>query len=122
MGRSLGTGVAVQVAAKRLVKAMVLVSPYDSIAEVAAATYPWLPVRWLVRHPFDSMAHAAAIKVPALIVTGSADTLIRPAHSKRLAKLWGGPVETLELEGQGHNDIGGERYEAAIRAFLDRHL
>jgi uncharacterized protein len=122
MGRSLGTGVAVQVASKRPVRAAVLVSPYDSVAEVAAATYPWLPVRWLVRHPFDSMAHAASIKVAALIVTGTADTLIRPAHSKRLAQFWGGPVEALDLEGQGHNDIGGERYEAAIRGFLDRHL
>lgn len=122
VGISLGTGVAVQVAAQRRVKAIVLVSPYDSIAEVAAATYKWLPVRWLVRHPFDSMAHAASVKAPALIVTGTADTLIRPAHSKRLAKALGGPVETLELEGLGHNDIGGERYETAIRAFLDRHL
>lgn len=122
MGRSLGTGVAVQVAAKRPAKAMVLVSPYDSVAEVAAAAYPWLPARWMLRHPFDSTAHAAAIRLPALIVTGSEDTLIRPAHSKRLAKLWGGPVEALDLEGLGHNDIGGERYEAAIRGFLDRHL
>ena len=122
MGRSLGTGVAVQVASQRAVRAMVLVSPYDSVAEVAAAAYPWLPVRWLVRHPFDSMAHAASIEAPALIVTGTADTLIRPAHSRRLAQRWGGPVATLELEGQGHNDIGGERYEAAIRGFLDSRL
>lgn len=121
-GRSLGTGVAVQLAAKRTVKALVLVSPYDSVAEVAAAAYPWLPARWLLRHPFDSMAHADKVKVPALIVTGSADTLIRPAHSQRLARTWGGPVETLDLEGHGHNDIGGERYEAAIRGFLDGHL
>lgn len=122
MGASLGSGVAVQVAAQRSPKAIVLVSPYDSIADVAAVTYPWLPVRWLVRHPFDSAARAPAIKVPALFVVGTADTLIRPAHSRRLASLWGTPVEMLELEGLGHNDIGGMRYHEAIRGFLDKHL
>jgi len=122
MGASLGSGVATQVAAERPVKAVVLVSPYDSIEEVAAAVYSWLPVRWLVRHRFDSAARAPKITVPALFVYGTADTLIRPAHTKRLASVWGGPVEMLELEGQGHNDIGGPRYEAAISGFLDRHL
>lgn len=122
MGTSLGSGVATQVAAGRTVRALVLVSPYDSIAEVAAAIYSWLPVRWLVRHPFDSAARAPRIRAPALFVSGTADTLVRPAHTKRLASLWGGPVETLELEGAGHNDVGGAHYEAAVRSFLDRHL
>jgi len=122
VGCSLGSGVAVQVASKRPVKAVVLVSPYDSIADVAASHYPLLPVRWLVRHPFDSASLASAIKAPALIVFGTADRTIAPSHSKRLASLWGGPHEALALAGLDHNDIRGPEYESAVRGFLDRHL
>ena len=99
-----------------------LTSPFDSVRDVAAAIYPFLPVRWLVRHPFDSAALAAGIKAPALVVVASADTIIAPAHSERLASRWGGAVERLELQGLGHNDIGGPAYMGAIRGFLDRHL
>ena len=122
IGCSLGSGVAVQVAAQRPVKAVALVSPYDSIADVAAAHYGLLPVRWLVRHPFDSMARAPGIRVPALVVIGSADTTIPPSHSKRLAAAWGGPHEEVVFEGKGHNDLYGPEFEAAVRGFLDKHL
>ncbi|QJR13146.1 hypothetical protein DSM104443_04241 [Usitatibacter rugosus] len=122
IGSSLGSGVAVQVAAQRPVKAVVLASPYDSIAEVAASHYRFFPVRWLVRNPFDSMSRAPGIRVPALIVIGAADTTIPPAHSKRLAAAWGGPHEELLLEGKGHNDLYGPEYDAAVRGFLDKHL
>jgi len=122
IGGSLGSGVAVHVAAQRPVKAVVLVSPYDSVADVAAAHYGFLPVRWLVHHPFDSMSRARGIRVPALIVVGSADTTIPPSHSTRLAGAWGGPHEALVIEGKGHNDLYGPEYEAAVRGFLDKHL
>jgi hypothetical protein len=61
--------------------------------------------------------------MPALILTGGADTLIPPRHSERLASLWGGPVERVTFEGFGHNDIDlNPRYAATIREFLDRRL
>jgi hypothetical protein len=122
-GRSLGTGVAVQLAAARPVKCVVLTSPFDSALAVARESYPWLPVAWLLRHPFDSTAHAPKLRMPALILSGSADTLVRPHHSDKLASLWGGPVERVKLEGFGHNDIDlHPGYSRAIRAFLDRCL
>ncbi|HUQ28842.1 MAG TPA: alpha/beta fold hydrolase [Usitatibacter sp.] len=120
-GRSLGTGVAVQLAAARPVRCVVLTSPFASALDVAREMYPWLPVSWLLRHPFDSGAHAAKLRAPVLILSGSADTLIRPHHSDRLAKLWGGEVERVSFEGFGHNDIDlHPGYAKAIRAFLDR--
>lgn len=122
-GVSLGTGVAVQVAAARPVKCVVLTSPYASALDIARDMYPWLPVAWLLRHPFDSAARAPALHMPALILMGSVDTLIPPRHSERLAALWGGPVERLTLEGFGHNDIDvNPGYAAAIRDFLNRRL
>ncbi len=122
-GRSLGSGVAVQVAAARPVRCVVLTTPFDSAREVAAAVYPWLPVRMLMRHPFDSLARAPQVKAPALMLVGEADTLIRPPHSRRLAAAWGGPVDLVAYPGFGHNDIDlNPRYDAAVRAFLDRHL
>jgi fermentation-respiration switch protein FrsA (DUF1100 family) len=122
-GRSLGSGVAVQVAAARPAKCVILTSPFDSALEVARAMYPWLPVAWLMRHPFDSLARAPKIAAPALFLMGDADTLIPKLHSERLAAKWGGPAERVSFEGFGHNDVDlNPRYAAAIHAFLARCL
>lgn len=122
-GRSLGGGVAVQVAAARAPRCVVLTSPFASAREVAQAHYPWLPVAFLIRHPFDSAARAPSLGMPVLFLIGTADTLVPPSQSRRLAGLWKGPVQALELEGYGHNDLAIDpRYDAAIHAFLDRCL
>ncbi|HEX4330714.1 MAG TPA: CocE/NonD family hydrolase [Usitatibacter sp.] len=122
-GRSLGTGVAVQVAAARPPRCVVLTSPFSSALEVAQAHYRWLPVARLMRHPFDSAARAPALRMPALVLIGDADTLVPPSQSERLASLWGGPIERLVLHGYGHTDLSIDpRYDAAIQAFLDRSL
>jgi len=122
-GRSLGTGVAVQLAAARPARCVVLTSPFSSARAVAAEIYPWLPVGLLMRHPFDSAHHAPALKVPALVLMGDADTLIPKHHSERLAGLWGGPVERATFAGFGHNDVHvTPKYGETIRGFLDRCL
>jgi len=122
-GRSLGTGVAVQVAAQRPPRCVVLTSPFDSALAVAKGVYPWLPVRWLMRHPFDSLAHAPRLAMPVLVVYGEADTLIAPAHSQRLAAAWGTPPTVVGLGGMGHNDLDiHPGYARAVRGFLDAHL
>jgi fermentation-respiration switch protein FrsA (DUF1100 family) len=122
-GRSLGSGVAVQLAAARPLKAMLLTSPYDSLAAIAHARYPWLPTSLLLRHRFDSLAIAPSLRLPALFLVAERDTLVPPAHSQRLAEAWAGPTERLAFAGRGHNDLEGDpRYLAAIRDFLDRHL
>ena len=122
-GVSLGTGVAVQVAAARPARCVILTSPFAAALDVAREVYPWLPVGLLMRHPFDSAAHAPGLRMPALFLMGEADELVPKRHSERLASLWGGPVERVSLEGFGHNDLGiSPRYNAAIHAFLARCL
>jgi uncharacterized protein len=119
MGRSLGSGVAVYVAAHRHVRGVILVTPFDSLLNVARHHYPVLPVKFLLKHPFDSAALAPGIKTPALVLIGRQDNIIPNQRSARLAQLWGGTVDTVVLDGVGHNDIQlDHHYWAAINSFL----
>ncbi len=121
MGRSLGAAVAVHVASQRPVAALVLVTPFDSLVEVGAAHYPFLPVRWLLRHRFDSIALAPRIQAPALVIAAAADTIVPPRHAKRLFEAWGGPRQWVALPGADHNDVDAhEAYWTSIAGFLAR--
>ena len=120
-GRSLGSGVAVQVAAARPPRCVILTSPFSSARAVAAGIYPWLPVGLLLRHPFDSAALAPKLAMPVLILMADADELIPKRQSEHLAQLWAGPVQTQSFEGFGHNDIAlSPRYASTILEFLAR--
>lgn len=105
MGRSLGSGVATHVAAARKVRAVILVSPYDSLRDIAAKIYPWLPVGLLMRHPFDSLSRAPGINAPMLALVGTRDTVVPPAHSQRLHDAWKGRALLRLLQGADHNDM-----------------
>src|SRR5450432_2912859 len=69
-GFSLGTAVAVALAAEHPVGKLILEAPYTSIADVAAAAFRFLPVRWLIRDPFRSDQHSARVMAPLLIMHG----------------------------------------------------
>ncbi len=105
MGRSLGTGIAVQLAAARSIPRVILVSPYDSIQSMAKEMYPMMPINLLLKHTFDSIAYARNIQSDALIFYGSADEIIPPQRTRRLAETWGGTVRLAEIEGATHNTI-----------------
>ena len=119
-GRSLGSGVAVQLAANRPVTAVVLVSPFDSLRSIARKQYPIVPVSLLLKHPFDSRAHAAGIEAPLLVIAGESDGLIPPEYSRHLHDAWAGPKRWTPVPGADHNDIHlWPGYWPAIREFLD---
>jgi hypothetical protein len=119
MGRSLGSGVAVHLAAERPLAGVVLVTPFDSLTAVAQRHYPWLPVRWLLRHPFDSVARAPSIRAPMLCLAAGRDQVIPPVHAARLRDAWGGPHRWLELPVADHDNISAEpAYWSAIAEFL----
>ena len=73
LGRSLGSGVAVQLAAARPVSGVILVTPFDSMVEVGRRHYPFLPVSWMLRHRFDSIAAAPKISAPLLCLVATRD-------------------------------------------------
>jgi uncharacterized protein len=118
-GRSLGSGVAVQLAAARPVAGVVLVAPFDSMIEVGKHYYPFLPVQWMLRHRFDSVALAPKIAAPLLCIVAARDEIIPTERSRRLYDAWGGPKRWIALEGAGHNSTDEHRnYWPSILAFL----
>jgi len=119
MGRSLGTGVAVYLASVRKVIGAALVSPYDSFVAVAKEHYPHVPAGILLKHKFDSVSKAPAIKAPLLVIMGTADTIIPPARSEALIAKWGGPVQSVIVPGADHNNLSlTPGYSRSIASFL----
>ena len=106
VGRSLGSGVALQVASLREVGKLVLVTPYDSLATLAAAQFPWVPVRWLLQDKYESWRYVAKVQAPTLIVAAQHDEVIPPASTQRLAARFAKERLVLRvIEGAGHNTI-----------------
>jgi pimeloyl-ACP methyl ester carboxylesterase len=115
-GRSLGSGVAVYLARERPVSRLVLITPYDSIANVAAGIYPFLPVRWLIRDRFDSASRIGEVRAPTLVVIAERDEVITRARSEALvAKLAPGQARVEVVAGAGHNAL---EYEHLLADFL----
>jgi pimeloyl-ACP methyl ester carboxylesterase len=102
-GRSLGTGVAVHVAAARPVAGVVAIAPYDNLPAVGQHHYPVLPVGLLLRHRFDSAALAPQVKAPLLCLVAERDEVIPRPRSRALYEAWGGEKRWVELQGAGHN-------------------
>ncbi len=73
IGRSLGTGVAIHVASQRPVTRLVLVTPYDSLVDVAEEHYPFLPNRWMMLDKYDSWKYAPQVTAPTIIIVAGND-------------------------------------------------
>jgi hypothetical protein len=116
MGRSLGSGVAVHVAGARPAERLVLVTPYDSIVQVAGAHFPAFPVGLIVRDRFDSAAVAPTLRMPTTIVVAERDQVIPMASSQRLRDAFAPGIATFTvIAGANHDDIAGRPgYEAAL--------
>lgn len=83
-GESLGTAVAVKMASERAPRALVLEAPPSSVADVAAAHYWYLPVRLLIRDPWDSMSRIAAVGAPLLFLHGEGDRVVPVRFGRKL--------------------------------------
>lgn len=118
-GESLGTGVALNLARQVKAKAVVLDSPYQSIVEQARLSYPWLPVSRLLIDQFRSDLFIKQVDEPVLILHGTADTLIPPEQSEKLAALGNPAFVTRKLyAGQPHVVRYNEGPDADVRAWL----
>jgi pimeloyl-ACP methyl ester carboxylesterase len=119
-GRSLGSGVAVHVAHHRPVRSVVLITPYDSIANVAQDRYPIFPISWIIRHPFHSKDLAFKINKPMLMVVAKGDSIIPNRLSENLYKAWAGPKKYVVLLNSSHNYLDQEGYWGNVVPFLNK--
>ncbi len=106
IGRSLGSGVAVQLAAARPVSRLVLVTPFNSLADLAARQYPMFPVRLLMRDRFDSFRYAPKVAAPTLLLAAGQDEIIPLAQTEALRLRFPPGLSRIRLiHGTGHNTI-----------------
>jgi dipeptidyl aminopeptidase/acylaminoacyl peptidase len=84
VGRSLGSGVAVQVAKERPASAMVLITPYDSILAIAQRRFRGVPVSFVLKHRFESVKYAAQLKAATYILRAASDDIVPHSHTDQL--------------------------------------
>jgi fermentation-respiration switch protein FrsA (DUF1100 family) len=117
-GHSLGTGVAVRLAATKPVGKLILEAPYSSIADIAASLFPFVPVRRLMRDQFHSDAWIGKVHVPLLIMHGARDDVIGIRFAERVFALANEPKRFVRYDRGGHNDLDDYGAGAAARAFI----
>jgi fermentation-respiration switch protein FrsA (DUF1100 family) len=121
LGESLGAAVALRLATERPPAALVLRSPFASLAEVGRRHYPVLPVSLLLRDRYDSAALAGRLTAPLLVLAGARDRIVPAEHSRRLFAAAPQPKRLAVLDGADHNDhdlLAGPRLVDALRSFL----
>jgi pimeloyl-ACP methyl ester carboxylesterase len=119
MGFSLGTGIAVEMAARGHGRALILLAPYTSIPAVASAHVPIFPMSVLMRDKFDSLAKAPSIKAPALVVHGDRDEVVPFEMGETVAHAL--PNGRFKAVSGGHHTdlfVRDERLMGAIVEFL----
>jgi uncharacterized protein len=106
-GESLGAAVAARLAADRSAsppRGLVLRSPFVSLAAVGRVHYPYLPVGALLRDRFPVAEAVARVRVPTVVVYGTADTVVPPAQSRAVADAAPHLLDVVAVEGADHND------------------
>ena len=117
-GESLGTGVAVALAAQKPVGRIVLESPFTSIADIAAQIYWFFPVRLLIKDSFRSDLLIGTVTAPFLILHGDKDSIVPITLGDQLYKLITAPKRFVRFPGAGHNELAAYGALEAARQFL----
>lgn len=118
-GESLGSGVVMQLAAKRPVAAIILDAPFTSIAEVGQRHYPFLPAKLMMRDRYDSMRVADQSQAPVLVIHGERDAIVPVAMGRALARACGDRARIVTFPLAGHSDHALYGSMAHVDDFLD---
>ena len=119
IGRSLGSAVASYVASKRPVAKLVLVTPFDSMANVAQTHYPWLPVRWLLQDTYDEASYLAQYRGPLLVVRAGRDDVVPAAATDRLLAALPARPRVVEIAHADHSSVAADpAYARALTEFV----
>lgn len=105
VGRSLGTGVAIQLVARQDFASLQLVTPYDSMLEVAKRRFPLVPLSLLLRHQFNSLAHSREVAAKTQVLLAERDEVVLPERSQKLIDAWPTPVSVQTIAGSDHHNI-----------------
>ena len=117
-GESLGTGVAVQVAANRKPSGLVLESPFSSVVDVGSYLYPYLPVRWLLKDRFQSVDHIHNVKAPLLLLHGEEDRIVPARFGRKLFDAASQPKTAYFFSGATHYTLYEHGAFEHVRSFL----
>ncbi|TDY09900.1 hypothetical protein BCL50_2005 [Mycolicibacterium litorale] len=120
-GESLGGAVAVGLAVVHPPAALILRSPFTSLADVGAVHFRWLPVRHLLIDRYPSIDRIADVDAPVLVIAGDRDDIVPTGLSRRLFDAAAEPKEFVLVPGAGHNDralLDGRQMLDAIEGFL----
>ncbi len=121
-GESLGSGVAVHLAATQQIAGLILESPFTSVAALAQYHYPYIPAAFLIWDRFDSLARIGEVKAPVLILHGGRDRIVPDQFSQALLAAAPEPKESWFVADAGHEDLAGFGALDQVIAFIERQL
>ncbi|AVQ79833.1 MULTISPECIES: alpha/beta hydrolase [unclassified Variovorax] len=107
VGRSLGTGVAIQLVARQDFASLQLVTPYDSMLEVAKRRFPLVPLSLLLRHQFNSLEHCKEVAAKTQVLLAAKDDVVLPERSQKLIAAWPTPISVQTVPDSDHHNIMG---------------
>ena len=119
MGRSLGSSVATYLASKRKSAGLILITPFDSVKNIAANQYKMFPVKLMLKHGFPTVDYISKVNTPVLIVAAEQDEMIADINLENLSLASGNNSRVIRYSGVGHNTIQSHReYYAEINRFI----
>lgn len=121
-GESLGTGVAVALAAEQDVAAVILEAPFTSTRDVASSAYPFLPVTFLMKDQFRSDERIGRVRAPVLVMHGERDRVVPFRLGEQLYAMANQPKDFVRFADGGHEDLDRYDHLAAARKFIAQHV
>jgi pimeloyl-ACP methyl ester carboxylesterase len=123
MGESLGCAISIQLAIERKAAGLALEAPFASIAHMANAIYPFLPLGPFIRTRYENLKKIPQLRMPLLVAQGTRDEVIPVAQGRMVFDAAPPPKQYLAIEGARHNDVyivGGPGYRLALSEFISR--